>query len=125
MKIVVLITRVLLGLLFLFSSVVVLFNLIPQPEMEGAVKIFNEGLAASVYLIPLLKTIELACAIAFLTGRFIPLASEIIFPVTVNIFLFHAFLAKGGLPVAIFLLAGNMFLMYVHRKNYQTLMVVN
>jgi len=125
MKIVVLIIRVLLGLLFLFSSVVVLFNLIPQPEMQGAIKIFNEGLAASVYLIPLLKIIELVCAIAFLTGRFVPLASVIIFPVTLNIFLFHAFLAKEGLPVAMFLLAGNIFLIFIHRKNYQTLMVVN
>ncbi len=45
MKIVVLIIRVLLGLLFLFSSVVVLFNLIPEPEMQGAIKIFNEGIS--------------------------------------------------------------------------------
>lgn len=114
-----------MGLLFLFSSLVVLFNLIPQPEMEGAVKLFNEGIAASVYLIPLMKSLELVCAIAFLTGRFVPLASVIIFPVTVNIFLFHVFLAKEGLPVAVFLLAGNMFLMFVHRKNYQTLMAIN
>jgi len=125
MKITALIIRVLMGLLFLFSSLVVLFNLIPQPEMEGAVKLFNEGIAASVYLIPLMKSLELVCAIAFLTGRFVPLALVIIFPVTVNIFLFHVFLAKEGLPVAVFLLAGNMFLMFVHRKNYQTLMAIN
>jgi putative oxidoreductase len=125
MKIAVLIVRVLMGLLLLFPSVVVLFNLIPQLEMEGAVKLFNEGIAASVYLIPLLKSIELVCAIAFLTGRFVPLASVIIFPVTVNIFLFHVFLASEGLPVAVFLIAGNIFLMVVYRKNYQTLIAIN
>ncbi|MDQ6631767.1 MAG: DoxX family protein, partial [Verrucomicrobiota bacterium] len=35
MKIAVIIVRVLLGLMFLFSSIVVLFNLMPQPELKG------------------------------------------------------------------------------------------
>ena len=124
MKIAVVIVRVLMGLLFLFSSVVVLFNLIPQPELDGALKTFNEGIVASVYLIPLLKVIELICAVAFLSGRFVSLASIVIFPVTVNIFLYHAFLAQDGMAVALFLLAGNVFLLYFHRKNYQTLLTV-
>lgn len=124
MKIAVMIIRVLMGLLFLFSSVVVLFNLIPPPELEGPVKTFNEGIAASVYLIPMLKVVELICGIAFLSGWFISLASIMIFPVTVNIFLFHAFLAQEGLPIALFLLAGNVFLLYVYRKNFLTLLTV-
>lgn len=124
MKIAVVIVRVLMGLLFLFSSVVVLFNLIPQPELDGALKTFNEGIVASVYLIPLLKVIELICAVAFLSGRFVSLASIVIFPVTVNIFLYHAFLAQDGMAVALFLLTGNAFLLYFHRKNYQTLLTV-
>ena len=124
MKIAVVIVRVLMGLLFLFSSVVVLFNLIPQPELDGALKTFNEGIVASVYLIPLLKVIELICAVAFLSGRFVSLASIVIFPVTVNIFLYHAFLVQDGMAVALFLLAGNVFLLYFHRKNYQTLLTV-
>ena len=65
MKIAVIIVRVLLGLLFIFSSVVVLFDLVPQPELEGDVKVFNEALAVSIYLIPLIKVTELVCGIAF------------------------------------------------------------
>jgi putative oxidoreductase len=124
MKIVVIVIRVLMGLLFLFSSVVVLFNLVTPPELVGPVKIFNEGIAASIYLIPLLKVIELICAIAFLSGRFVALASIMIFPVTINIFLFHAFLAQEGLLTALFLIVGNGFLLYVYRKNYTTMLAV-
>ncbi len=123
MKIAKIIVRVLMGLLFLFSSVVVLFKLVPEPELSGNVKLFNEGMAASVYLMPLLKSIELLCAIALLSGRFVPLATVVIFPITVNILLFHSFLAPEGLPVAIFLFLGNLFLAYTSRKNYQTLVV--
>jgi putative oxidoreductase len=123
MKIAKIIIRILMGLLFLFSSVVVLFNLVPEPELTGKVKLFNEGLAASVYMMPLIKSLELICAIAFLSGRFVPLATVVIFPITVNILLFHMFLAPEGLPVAIFLFLGNLFLAFTYRKNYQTLIV--
>lgn len=124
MKIAVIIVRILLGLLLLFSSVVVLFKLAPQPEVQGAVKTFNEGLTASIYLMPLIKVTELICAIAFLTGFFVPLATVVLFPITVNIVLFHAFLAPEGLPIAIFVLLANLFLAYAYRKHYEPLLMV-
>ena len=123
MKIAVIIIRALMGLLFLFSSIVVLFKLVPQPELKGGVKLFMEGMEASVYLMPLVKVTELLCGIAFISGRFVPLATVVIFPITVNILLFHAFLAPDGLLLAILLFLGNLFLAYAHRKNYETLVV--
>lgn len=123
MKIAVIIVRILMGLMFLFASVVVLFKLVPQPETTGAVKIFNEGMAASIYLMPLIKITELVCAIAFLSGRFVTLAVVVIFPVILNILLFHAFLAPEGLPIAIALFVADLFLAYYYRKNYQSLFI--
>ena len=121
MKIAVIIVRILMGLMFLFASIVVLFKLMPQPELKGSVKVFNEGIAASVYLMPLIKVIELLCGIAFITGRFVTLATVVIFPIILNILLYHAFLAPEGLPIAIFLLAGDLFLAYAYRRNYEPL----
>ncbi|MGB4774479.1 MAG: DoxX family membrane protein [Daejeonella sp.] len=123
MKIAVLIIRILIGLLLVFSSVVVLFKLVPQPEQTGNVKIFMAGMMASVYLFPLVKVIELICGIAFISGRFVPLATVVIFPITLNIFLFHAFLTPPqDMPVAVLLLLGNLFLAYYYRKNYEGLL---
>ena len=118
MKIAVIIIRVLLGLLFLFASVVYFFNLVPQPPLTGTFKVFNDGLAASGYILPVIKSIELLCAIAFITGRFVPLATVVIFPVTVNIVLTHLLLAPEGIPAASFVLLANLFLAYAYRKNY-------
>lgn len=125
MKITIVIVRVLLGLIFLFSSVVVLFNLVPQPELAGDVAIFNMGLERSGYLIPLLKITELLCAIAFITGRFVPLAAVVIFPIILNILLFHMFLAPEGLPIAVFLFLGDLLLAYANRQNYAPLLVAH
>lgn len=122
MKITVTIVRILMGLLFLFSSVTFLFKLFTPPELTGAMKIFSDGLDASVYLLPTVKIIELICAVAFLSGRFVPLAAVLISPIIVNIFLVHVFLAPEGLPVAIFLVLANSFVAYNNRESYKPLL---
>ncbi len=124
MKIAIIIVRVLLGLMFVFSSVVVLFKLFPQPEQHGDVKIFMEGINASHYLLPLIKIIELVCGIALISGFFVPLATVVIFPITVNILMFHAILAPEGLVMSIVLLLANLFLAYAYRNNYKPMLVV-
>lgn len=70
-----------------------------------------------------IKLVELICAIAFLSGRFVPLAAVVIFPITVNILLFHAFLEPSGLPVSILLLLGNLFLAWNYRDRYKSLLM--
>lgn len=122
MKITVLVVRILMGLMFAFASIVVLFKLVPQPELTGNVKIFMDGMAASVYLMTTVKVIELICAIAFLSGRFVPLATVVIFPINVNILLYHVFLGPEGLPTAILLMLGNLFLAWYYRAKYTAML---
>jgi len=124
MKIAVIIVRVLMGLMFAFASIVVLFKLVPQPEQTGDVKIFMDGVTASVYMMTTIKVIELICAVAFLSGRFVPLAAVVIFPITLNILLFHLFLGPEGLPVAILLMIGNLFLAWHYKDKYKALFKV-
>jgi putative oxidoreductase len=122
MKIAVIIVRLLVGLMFLFASITYFFNLIPVPEMTGKMKLFNEGLAASGYIMPVVKTFELLCGIAFVSGRFVALAVVVIFPIAVNILLVHAFLAPEGLPIAAPLFLGILFLAYAYRESYKPLL---
>ena len=124
MKIATIVVRVLIGLLLVASSVVVLFNLVPQPEAHGNLKIFNEGLAASGYLMKLVKITELICGLAFLAGVFMPLAAVVLFPVSVNIIFVNIFLAPEALPMGLFLLAGNLFIAFTCRKHYTGLLQV-
>jgi uncharacterized membrane protein YphA (DoxX/SURF4 family) len=122
MKIAIIIIRVILGLLFVFGSVVYFLQLVPQPELTGDMKTFQDGLDASGYLIPIVKALELICGIAFITGRFVALATVIIFPIVVNIVLVHSFLAPSGLPIALLVLLSTLFLAYVNKDHYKSLM---
>ena len=118
MKIAVIIVRVLIGLLFLFASVTYFLNVAPPPDLTGNIKIFMDGLAASGYVMPVVKAFELLCGLAFVSGRFVALAVVVIFPIAVNILLVHALLLPAGLPVAIPLFAGILFLAYANREKY-------
>ena len=121
MRIATVIVRSLMGLLFLFASITYLFGLITPPPLEGAMKTFNEGLESSVYLLPTVKVIELLCGIAFVAGRFVPLATVLIAPIIVNIAAIAVFLAPEGLPFAGFLVFANSFVAWQHRDSYKPL----
>ena len=121
MKLFTTIVRVLMGLLFLFASITFFFDLITPPPQTGAMKTFSDGLEAAGYLMPLVKTVELLCGIAFVTGRFVPLATVLIAPIIVNIVCVHLFLAPEGLPIAIFVALANAFVAYQHRESYAPL----
>lgn len=125
MKITLIVVRVLMGLLFLFSVVGYIFQLMPQPELGQNALLFVTGLGASGYVMPFVKVVELLVAISFLTGRFVALSAVIIFPITINILLFHAVLAPDSLIVPIFLFAGNLFLAYAYRKNYDGVLAMS
>ena len=122
MKIVMVIVRTLMGLLFLFASVTYFLNLITPPPMEGAIKTFNEGLAASGYFFTLLKVTELVCGLLLVSGYFVPLALVVLSPIIVNIFFVHTVLDRSGLPVAIFLVVANIFLAYYYRDAFRPLL---
>ena len=123
MKIAIIIIRTLIGLLFLFTSIGFFLKLFPEPEITGNFKAFQVGLVASTYLIPLAKSIELLCGLSFVIGRYVTLTNLLILPVTVNILFINFFLSAEGIPIALFVFFGNLFLIYSHWSNYKGLFV--
>ena len=123
MKIAIIITRSLIGLILLYASVSFFLKLAPEPEVTGNFKAFNIGLVASTYILPLAKSIEFLCGLSFLTGRYVTLANILILPITLNILFINFFLSIEGIPVALFLFLGNLFLIYSHWENYKSLFV--
>lgn len=120
MKIATIIIRTLIGLLLLFASISYFLHLMPEPEVTGNFKAFNVGLIASTYIMPLAKSIELICGIAFVTGRYVTLANILILPITINILFINYFMTPENLPIAGLLFLGNLFLIYRYWDNYRS-----
>ncbi len=121
MKIATLIIRYLMGLIFFVFGLNGFLNFLPAPPMEGDLGTFMAGLMASGYFFPLLKGTEVVTGALLLAGRYIPLALAILGPITLNIFLVHAFMEPSGLPIAIFVFAGNLFLAWSYKENFKGL----
>jgi putative oxidoreductase len=100
MKIVSLIARVLLGLLFVVFGLNGFLNFIPMGPMPlGIAGQFTAALFESHYM-TVVFTLELAGGVLLLLNRYVPLALTLLAPVIANIVLFHAFMAPSGLPLA-------------------------
>jgi putative oxidoreductase len=121
MKIAVHIARSLLGLMFLWASVAYFFNLMPQEAPPASVQTYMAGIM-SVHLLTIVKSIELVCGVLLLTNLFAPLANVLLFPITVNIVIMHIFLDPKTAPIAIAILAIQLFLAYAYRRNYAGLL---
>ncbi|WP_231460215.1 MULTISPECIES: DoxX family membrane protein [unclassified Pedobacter] len=119
MKIAIIIVRVLLGAMYLFASVSYFLKLMPEaPQMSADQTTFMAGVMISGYLMPLIKITELVGGILLIFGRTAPLAAILVFPVTLNIFLYHAFLGPKDLPMVSVMLLFNLFLFYAYRHKY-------
>lgn len=89
-------SRLLLGLIYFVFGLNGFFHFLPMPEqLPESASAFLGGLMAAGYFFPFLKATEVIAGAVLLTGRFTALASVVLAPITLNIFLFHALLTPG------------------------------
>lgn len=123
-KISAIITRTLLGLIFVVFGLNGFLNFIPMgPMPEGPAGAFMGGLAQSGYFFPFLKGAEVIIGVMLLLNLFTPLALVMLFPINLNILVFHLFLGPDGILMSIVLIALNIYLAWVYRKSYSQVLI--
>jgi putative oxidoreductase len=100
MKTTILISRILLGLLFLVFGLNGFLHFISMPPPSGLAGQYVGALFVSHYL-SVVFALETAAGFLLLAKRFVPLALAILAPILVNIILFHACLAPSGYAPAV------------------------
>ena len=101
MKIASVISRYLLGLIFVVFGLNGFLHFIPMPPPKGALAAqFGGAIFASHYWIVVFG-VQLLGGVLLLLNRYVVLALVLLGAVIVNIFFFHAFMAPEGLPLAI------------------------
>ncbi len=101
MKIVLMIARLLLGLVFVVFGLNKFLHFLPmQPPPPGPAGEFFSALSASHYLV-VVAALEVVGGLLLLIGRFVPLGLTLLGPIVVNILLFHALMEPKGLPLAL------------------------
>jgi putative oxidoreductase len=95
MKILALIARILLGLMFLVFGANGFLNFIPQPPMPDTPATRFAMLLMTTHYMYFVCAIMVVSGLLFLIGRYVPLALVLIGPVIVNILLYHLLLAPA------------------------------
>ena|SRR5581483_6653777 len=118
MKALTIIARVLLGLMFVVFGLNIFLHFIPMPEQKPSLATdFAKALMESHYMY-VIGALQVAGGALLLIGRFVPLGLTLLGPVIVNILLFHIFLERSGLPMAIMVSVLALFLLGRYRANF-------
>ena len=118
MKIATIITRTLLGLIFVTFGSNMFLHFIPMPPPpEGPARDFMTVLFLSHYLY-VLGALQVAGGLILLSGRWVPLGLTLLGPVIVNIVCFHVLMAPAGLPLALVVSVLSLFLLWRYREYF-------
>ena len=117
------IARILLGLVFFVFGLNGFLHFIPQPEtMPEEVTALFTGFTKSRFMLPMIFATQTLVGVLLLTNRFVPLALALIAPVVVNIVLLHLFIEPSGLPIALVVLALELYLAWAYRGAFRPML---
>jgi len=118
MKILTIIARVLLGLIFVVFGSNIFLHFIPMPPPPPTlIGDFSKALFLSHYL-HVVGAVQVIGGALLLLGRFVPLGLTLLGPVIVNIDLVHILMDPSGLPMAALVSIFAIFLVWRYRSAF-------
>lgn len=113
------IMRIILGLAYFVFGLNGFLNFIPvPPNIPPAAVAFSTALFQTGYFFPFLKGTEVAFGLLLLLGFYVPLSLVVLAPITLNIVLFHFFLAPEGMYLQWVMLGMHLFLGWAYLSSY-------
>jgi putative oxidoreductase len=100
MKVVAIIARILLGLMFFVFGLNPFLKFLPMPPLEGVWGQFLGALIVSHY-VWLVGAVQVISGVLFLIGRYVPLAIALSGPVIVSIIAYHVTMQHSGAQPAV------------------------
>jgi putative oxidoreductase len=117
MKVVTIIARILLGLVFVVFGSNAFLHFLPMPPKTGHPGEFIGSMYATGYLTAI-AALQVIGGALLLLGRFVPLGLTLLGPSIVNIDLFHIFMDHSGLPMALVISVVSLFLLWQYRAAF-------
>jgi putative oxidoreductase len=91
-KTTVLISRILLGFIYLVFGLDYFLHFIPyQPLHTGKTGAFIAGLKGVGYFYPMIKVIQITGGLSLMFNRYAPFSAVVLFPISLNVLLFHTY----------------------------------
>ena len=118
MKILTIIARILLGLVFVVFGSNAFLHFLPMPPLpQGVTGEYLHAFFASGYVY-VIGGFQVIGGLLLLIGRFVPLGLTILAAIIVNIWAFHLLMAPEGLPPAVVVTILELFLVWSYRDRF-------
>ncbi len=124
MKTTQLILRILVGALMVLFGANKLFLFLPAPEPHGLAGEITKAFLTIYYLMPMVGLFELIIGLLFLSNKWMPLATLMLVPISINILAFHAFADLQSIAAAAFVALINVYFIYVYQDKYWPLLKI-
>ncbi len=122
MKILTIIARVLLGLIFVVFGSNAFLHFLPMPPLpQGVAGLYLKAFFESGYVY-VIGGIQLIAGLLLLVGRFVPLGLTILAAIIFNIWAFHILMAPEGFPPALVVTVLELFLLWQYRSAFAALL---
>lgn len=116
---VLMVLSILFGLMFINSGLNKFFNYMPMPEdMPEKMMSVMTAFMTIGWLMPLVAVAEITGGILFMFRKLRALGAVIIFPILIGILLIHLIQEPSGLPIAIVLMAINLWVIFENWQKY-------
>jgi putative oxidoreductase len=118
MKVLTVIARILLGLIFVVFGSNAFLHFIPMPPLPQTLAgDYTRVFIASGYVY-VIGILQVGGGLLLLIGRFVPFGLTILGAIIVNILIFHALMAPEGFPPALVVTALELFLVWRYRAAF-------
>jgi uncharacterized membrane protein YphA (DoxX/SURF4 family) len=118
MKVLTIVVRILLGLIFVLFGSNAFLHFLPMPPLpQGVTGEYLHAFFASGYVY-VIGGFQVIGGLLLLIGRFVPLGLTILGAIIVNIWAFHLLMAPEGLPPAVVVTFLELFLVWSYRDRF-------
>ena len=117
------IVRIALGLMLVVFGANKFLNFLPMEAPAGAAGEFMNSLGATGYIFPVVGILEVFIGAMLLLKKWVPFVIILLAPISINILLFHLFLAIPGAAIALLVAVFNGILIYKHWRLYKPLFI--
>lgn len=121
MRVVSVIIRLLLGLVFVVFGSNAFLHFLTMPPMSGPAGEFIGAMQKTGYL-QAIAAFQVFGGLFLLLGRYVPLGLTLLGPVIVNIVLYHIFMDQSGWAMALVVSVLTLFLLWTYREAFHSLL---
>jgi len=111
--------QIVLGLALILFGLNLFFQFMPAIQFNEAGAAYLGALFNTGYIFPIMGIVWILAGLLFVLNRCSPFAAVLIFPISVNLVLFHLFLDFTGWIFALVIFILNIELIYAHWNAYK------